>query len=367
DRNLAHCIHPDFLDLQIELSRSRLGVECIDVMLLHNPEYYLKKAKDDSVTLATARAEYIRRIHAAFSFLEQCRKEGRIQYYGVSSNTLPVYKQYESTDLSQLIGGEFPGFRVIQFPANMIERGFRDGSLCRVARENDLWTLANRPFNAFQSKLGLLRLAGSAAEGSESDIQSMITLEEEMQDLEFRIQGTLASEKFHFDSKYPAAGMVIRYYLDRLRNPEQAHAATSALSPVLQKTVTHLYGRAELLDAQEKESLHRLLESYVRRMNAALSLLERNVRARHHRFSQALAQAVAERIPDLGNQPLARVALHYLLAASCPATALCGMRRQPYVRQLHEIYAENPVAALREGIPGFEQRAVELWAKEFGF
>ena len=368
DRSLSHCIHPEFLENQLELSLLRMGLETVDVILLHNPEYFLKKQKQEGVSQKEAQEEYYRRIHAAFDYLEQARTDGKIQYYGISSNTFPIYGQYESTDLNRIHCEKYPGFKVIQFPANMLERGFRDGALCRLAREKELWTLANRPFNAFQSKIGLLRLAGSAArEDSDEAIQSMIQLEEEMQELEFRIQGELSEEKFHFDSRFPAAGTVIRYYLDRLRNPEQAHAATTALSPVLQKTVTHLYGRAEVLSDDKKESLHRLLESYVRRINTALASLERNVRARHNRFCQSLATAISEKIPDLGSSDLSGIALKYLLASSCPSTVLCGMRRLPYVRQLHALYHEPAPSRFRDGIPGLEQRAVDLWSKEFGF
>jgi aryl-alcohol dehydrogenase-like predicted oxidoreductase len=367
DRNLSHCIHPDFLENQLELSLSRLGVETLDVLLLHNPEYFLKKAKEDEQPKAAARAEYLRRLQSAFRYLEEARSAGKIQYYGISSNTFPVYGQYESTDLAELISEGFPGFRVVQFPANMIERGFREGPLCRTARDADLWTLANRPLNAFQSRIGLLRLAGNPGEDdSERSIEALIKLEEEMQDLEFRIQGALAEDKFHFDSRFPAAGMVIRYYLDRLRNPEQAHAATSALSPVLQKTVTYLYGRAEVLPSGEQEPMQRMLESYVRKINSALASLEKNVRARQHRFSRALAEGIRERVPGLA-EDLSVIAMQYLLSADCPETALCGMRRIPYVRQMHSLYARKAPSRFRDGIPGLEQRAAELWSKEFGF
>ena len=35
-----HCIHPEFLTEEITASMSRLGIETIDVYLLHNPEYF---------------------------------------------------------------------------------------------------------------------------------------------------------------------------------------------------------------------------------------------------------------------------------------------------------------------------------------
>ena len=76
DRSLAHCIHPDFLENQIELSRLRMGLETLDVILLHNPEYYLKKARQDEVPADEAQKEYYRRIHQAFDYLEDYYPDG---------------------------------------------------------------------------------------------------------------------------------------------------------------------------------------------------------------------------------------------------------------------------------------------------
>jgi aryl-alcohol dehydrogenase-like predicted oxidoreductase len=41
DEGIWHCIHPEFLETQIELSRERLQLDVLDVLLLHNPEYFL--------------------------------------------------------------------------------------------------------------------------------------------------------------------------------------------------------------------------------------------------------------------------------------------------------------------------------------
>ena len=48
----------------------RLNVECIDVYLLHNPEYFLEGAIKNYDVLE-ARRQYYRRIEAAFQFLEK--------------------------------------------------------------------------------------------------------------------------------------------------------------------------------------------------------------------------------------------------------------------------------------------------------
>src|SRR5690606_13278571 len=73
-----HCIHPDFVAAQLEESLERLGLERLDVLLLHNPEYFLLDAADRNTPVEAARAEYERRLEAAFQRLEGLVREGRI-------------------------------------------------------------------------------------------------------------------------------------------------------------------------------------------------------------------------------------------------------------------------------------------------
>jgi aryl-alcohol dehydrogenase-like predicted oxidoreductase len=68
---LDHCIHPDFLADQLTRSLDRLNLECIDVYLLHNPEYYLSWARRAKQELAYARDVYYQRLALAFEHLEQ--------------------------------------------------------------------------------------------------------------------------------------------------------------------------------------------------------------------------------------------------------------------------------------------------------
>ena len=65
-----HCIHPEFLDEQLGQSLSRLGLETLDVCLLHNPEYFLSDAHERSHgTLSRRREEFYARAEAAFATL----------------------------------------------------------------------------------------------------------------------------------------------------------------------------------------------------------------------------------------------------------------------------------------------------------
>ena len=155
---LWHCLHPEFLKVQLDESLERLGLETLDVLLLHNPEYYLKSS-------GAQPAEYYRRIQAALEYLETERKAGRIQAFGISSNTFGEPKDSnEFTSLEVILETAPPGFQVIQFPFNLLEPGavFEPNNsgktLVELAFERELATLVNRPLNAFWNNR-LVRLA----------------------------------------------------------------------------------------------------------------------------------------------------------------------------------------------------------------
>lgn len=168
DEGLEHCIHPDFLAEQLTRSLDRLGLQTVDCYLLHNPEYYLSWAKQAKLAKAEARAEYLRRIRSAFLHLEGEVIAGRINYYGVSSNTFPrPESHFEFTSLADLweiaqsISAEHH-FRVIQFPLNLFETaGMTEKNqpggktLVEFARDKELGILTNRPLNAIQEPLGV--------------------------------------------------------------------------------------------------------------------------------------------------------------------------------------------------------------------
>jgi aryl-alcohol dehydrogenase-like predicted oxidoreductase len=126
-----HCISPEFLRDQLGRSLARLKLPSVDVLLLHNPEYFLKSGGDH--------AEYYKRIKVAFQYLETEVTQGRIKHYGVSSNTLPSDKEdAEATSLEILleiakeIGAK--NFSVIQFPFNLYEPDAALGDLLERAK-----------------------------------------------------------------------------------------------------------------------------------------------------------------------------------------------------------------------------------------
>jgi len=163
---LWHSIHPDFIRNQIELSLERLQVDCLDVYLLHNPEYYLEEE-------GATQDIYYQRIAKAFTALEELVEKGKIKSYGISSNNFILPPSHpKATNLDRVYDcaealRENHKFKWIQFPFNMIEidaleKHYDPFSLLDKARAYGLKTMINRPLNAFsKSEDGdhLVRLA----------------------------------------------------------------------------------------------------------------------------------------------------------------------------------------------------------------
>lgn len=113
-----NCIATRYIDDQVERSLRNLGLECVDIYYLHNPEAQLQK---------WSRQEFYRRIAAAFTVLEAKVAEGKIRLYGTA--TWNGYRQpqsaRESLSLADLVsiakevGGQGHHFKVVQLPYNL--------------------------------------------------------------------------------------------------------------------------------------------------------------------------------------------------------------------------------------------------------
>jgi aryl-alcohol dehydrogenase-like predicted oxidoreductase len=113
----CHCMTPSYLENQLERSLQNLGVECIDIYFIHNPETQLSEV---------SRQEFLRRMIAAFKVLEKKVQEGKIQFYGTATwngyRDLPDGRAFLSLEeligLARNVAGENHHFRAIQLPFN---------------------------------------------------------------------------------------------------------------------------------------------------------------------------------------------------------------------------------------------------------
>ena len=114
----CHCMAAKYLDSQLEQSRRNLGVDCLDVFYLHNPETQLTEVPPE---------EFHRRIQAAFEFLESAVASRRIGAYGMATwnafredpkaeGYLPLEGMVE---VASEIAGPNHHFRYVQLPFNL--------------------------------------------------------------------------------------------------------------------------------------------------------------------------------------------------------------------------------------------------------
>ena len=114
----SHCMTPAYLQSQIDQSLANMGIDCVDVYYVHNPETQLG---------VIARAEFEKRLRAAFERLEQNIADGKIRSYGVATwngfRAAPEAREYHSlermVEMARDAGGPAHGFRFIQLPFHL--------------------------------------------------------------------------------------------------------------------------------------------------------------------------------------------------------------------------------------------------------
>jgi len=114
-----HCMTVPYLNDQLERSLKNLGLDCVDLMYLHN-----------SVEGQThlPREQFLKNLKDVFEFYEKKRKEGKIRFYGMATwecfrvtQENPLFLQLsEVMDLAVQAGGKEHGFRFIQLPFNLM-------------------------------------------------------------------------------------------------------------------------------------------------------------------------------------------------------------------------------------------------------
>src|SRR3989442_14534109 len=72
----CHCMTPTYLRNQIDTSLANMGLACLDVYYLHNPEIQLEQVTRD---------EFMKRMRAAFETLEAAVAQGKLRVYGTAA------------------------------------------------------------------------------------------------------------------------------------------------------------------------------------------------------------------------------------------------------------------------------------------
>jgi len=335
-----HCISPDFLEDQISRSLKRLGLECIDVLLLHNPEYFLKTDSDFQ--------EYYRRIDAAFRHLENEAARGRIHHYGISSNTFPEPKdspEYTSLETVLEIAEKISAqnhFAVIQFPLNLLEPGAalekNNGSqaVCELALAKDIGTLVNRPLNTYVFNR-LVRLADFPAH------------EGEPLDAELRASFRRAIELESSAQPHMPAGREFVPWAHVIQSNRERLASLDVWRQVWEFQIEPALENLSAGNEWAKE--------YKKSLNTLANAFTKYLEAHHSQESKKISAIVEKIMPELAGIPsLSQKMITVYRSVPGVSCVLVGMRRENYVRDALLLHPKIPSsAALRVLQDSFEQ------------
>ena len=114
-----HCMTIPYLENQLNKSLSNLGLDCIDLMYIHNAA--------EGQLQDISKEEFMKRLKQVFEFYEKQRKQGVIRHYGMATwECFRVPKENpqhlllsDVLKLAKEAGGNEHGFRFVQLPYNM--------------------------------------------------------------------------------------------------------------------------------------------------------------------------------------------------------------------------------------------------------
>jgi uncharacterized protein YyaL (SSP411 family)/aryl-alcohol dehydrogenase-like predicted oxidoreductase len=365
---LWHCIHPEFLADQLDGSLDRLGLATVDVCLLHNPEYVLSEAaRSGAASLLESRERFYGRIQQAFAYFESQVVAGRIQWYGVSSNTVGRDKDDpEAVSLFEVLSAAARAaasagmtrhhFAVLQCPMNLFESDVatrpntgpqHDQSVLQFAQHEQIAVLVNRPLNAMPGAgAGMVRLADCPLEGESGNLEEAFRAVDVLED-EYR--STLAAvipyggkglePKDYFNWAKELAPLRTR--LQGVEHWEQVEHQMIAphVNQVLQAIPRLLRGMSV---EQQWESWR---DRYVPRLLALLGLLRRTAAERSRVRTQQIAACIDPLLPESKRmESLSRKALWVIASTPGVTCVLNGMRTGQYVEDSTAILGWNQLS-----------------------
>jgi aryl-alcohol dehydrogenase-like predicted oxidoreductase len=351
--NIWHCIHPDFLKDQITFSLERMKLETIDVYLLHNPEYFLDSPAAKDLELDELRHEYYNRIKRAFEYLETEIKSGRIGFYGISSNSFvkpsddPVFTSLNyCVNAAEEISPE-NGFKVIEFPLNLLERGAiinknqlgDTKTLLNYAAGLNMGVLINRPLNALDGK-GLKRLADFPVNEEYSKLdEAQIIAEINLLDLmeeDFTRENldklNLTEENKKAVAAFLKAGQMLKENWKGFGSVESFNDIKKQfLIPRVNYAFTALVGSPDITDEMKTE-----LDKIAKQTNKIMGIMDTlygmmgNIRSKeiHSKLNTMVDVNEADRFKDLSLSQKTILIINSLSGVDC---TLVGMRQTKYV------------------------------------
>jgi aryl-alcohol dehydrogenase-like predicted oxidoreductase len=364
NQELYHSIHAEFLKDQIELSLNRLNLDFIDIYLLHNPEYFLLYNTERNLNLL--RDEYYRRIREAFLYLEHEVELGRINHYGISSNTFVEYSEKRGfTSLERIIEiansiSKDNHFAVVQSPLNIFEKGAAQNlnqegetkTFLHVADENKLGVLVNRPLNAIKDgKLFRLADFDETENRNESEIKELVeqqlNLEREIiEEYEALIPPHQKSELIQFLS-------LSKFLKVNLNKISSITHFNEIKSQHLVPQINHALKEIHNLDPDNAKTISKLNQLAVT-ANILLNSIGSKFAKNKNEDNLDTHNRLNKYFNNGGNQiPLSQKALKIVSELPEVSCVLVGMRKEEYV---HDVISANNLEV--------EGKIKEFWSSD---
>lgn len=367
---LWHSIHPTNLEKQLNQSLENLGVETIDAYLLHNPEYFIGHAIAQTGGERTKELEnlYYSRIEKAFEFLEKMVIEGKIAFYGISSNTFGVDKeQGDHTDLARVFEAAQKAaqtahgrkkrtmFRIIEMPVNVLELGALKNinttaktfegeekvTTLELASRMNLSVLANRPLNAFPISGGIYRLSDSY-NTEEKTLRSMQDIFDDLKNTETALNKVLGgwpsvNEQSMFS--FTAHGEDL---LEQVTNSVQLdHMDMVFLTPHI-AMMNHVLTELTQERPELKDSISMIAQSFTSQSQELLKALRKDIRKKDAENVKPLELEMRDRVPEnWKDAPLQQLAINAIASIPGVTCVLCGLRRESYVDDATATYMKG--------------------------
>lgn len=373
DEKLWHSISPDFIEDQLIRQLKRLNQSYIDVYLLHNPEYYLVWAKKNNIEINDARETYYLRLRKAFEFLEEKVSEGKIIYYGISSNTFTSHSnEYDFTSLEETVDiansiSENNNFKFIQLPFNLFEAGAiinknqinNTETVLELASKAGIKVLVNRPLNAITSK-GLVRLAEFTSEPfEEKDFIKQMKLVCLMED--DLINEKIVNEKISEDDlkklkNFLAFGSTVEENWKFFGSIEHFNdTVTMRFAPRIDFLINFF---DEKIDS---ENIKDFFGRYVKECYRLLNFVSNYYKMRAEKRSNFINTLINKNLDKkFQNLTLSQKAILLLISVEGVNCVLAGMRKEKYVDDVIKILNEEKIENA-ESIIKYVSREIELF------
>jgi aryl-alcohol dehydrogenase-like predicted oxidoreductase len=341
DTHLWRSFHPAHLEQQLNRSLSRMSLDAVDIVLLESPEFLFDvsmntqpQASDEDHAAFVYGA-----LVKAFECLEGLVRQGRLSWYGVSSDVLSNGESNQLTialerlfDCAQQAGGADHHLGVIQLPLSVLDMrssGETESDSVHVAASGrGLGVMAGRPLQAVVEGR-LVRLTDFNTDGSARVgrlMQSAVALEKEFSaglGKAFEMEGMEDNSQLFDNAKrlVEVADALNDYVLWR-----------EFVEDVLELELSGLIGQIDAgLTGPLKVAWTFWLERYIK----AISLLVDGLTLRSARVSQRQSRRIAKwlrpLVPDASNSAaLAQLSLAVVRDLPGVHSVLVGMRRIQY-------------------------------------